>query len=155
LNAPKTVWGSADHSAYLQHGGTGLSRNADYPCKDIALPGGILDSQGQHIEILNIDAQEGKPHAIAGFLLGAFSLLCTYQYRFSFGRPEQLNLEDFKDRIIKFGKEERKMPRPTKKILASKTFYEVMEAECEPEIVKAYYGMTVVKNWIDEPKRRG
>lgn len=150
LDKPKTIWGSADGSEYLRHGGTGLSRSADYPSKAAVLPGGILDANGRHIPILDIEARNSKPNSLVEFLFNCLSsLFLTYRYRYSFGEPEQLELQDFKDRLIKLSKEERKMPRPTKQILAAKSFYEVMEAECEPEIVKAYYKTVLVKNWLE------
>lgn len=149
LDAPMRIGGSPDGSDYLRHGGTGLSRNSEYPSKSAVLPGGILDASGRHIPILDIDAPENKPNVIINIISVFIAEVRTFRYKQSFGEPEQLKLEEFKDRLIKLGKEERKMPRPTKKILAAKSFYEVMEAECDPEITKAYYKTVWVKNWID------
>ncbi len=153
LNAPMTPWGSADGSEYLRHGGTGLSRSAEYPSKETLLPGGILDANGHHIKILDIDAPEDKPGRVFEFFLNLFGLFRTYRYRYSFGKPEQLTLDEFKNKLIMLGKEEKKMPRPVKKILSAKSFYEVMEAECERDIVNSYYKTVWVKNWLEEPRR--
>ena len=153
LDSPKTAWGSHDGTQLNGHGGRGVSRNVVYPSKARYVPGGVFDSNGLHVPILDLDAPQNPPAGIKGFSLAVCSLFRTFNYRFSFGEPEQLTLEDFKARLIALHKQEKRMPRPIKKIEAAETFYDVMLAEIMPEIMDHYYGPVEVKNWLNERKR--
>jgi hypothetical protein len=138
----------------LRHGGVGLSRSVEFPNKRDTLPGGVLDSKGMHIPILDLGAPDEPPKGKKSFLLGTYGcLIGTFRYRYSFGEPEQLELEDFNSRIIELSRDERRMPRNKKAIEAAQNFYDVMGAEMFPDAMAAYSKTVNVKNWIDAPKR--
>ncbi|MCY4334754.1 MAG: hypothetical protein OXC60_08790 [Litoreibacter sp.] len=149
LDSPRTYHGSVGHKAGTQHGGTGLSRDAEFPFKNDILPGGVLDSKGLHIPILDIDAPETQFRPLVLFALELVPNIWTYRYRMSFGEPEQLDLAEFKKRIISLSKKEKNMPfKRYKQVEAADSFYGVMEAEFEPDLMAASHKTVSVKNWI-------
>lgn len=153
LDSPTSIWGSHDGRDLHRHGGIGLSRSARYPSKAAALSGGILDAKGLHIPILDLDAPQDPPKGLAAFCLGFWSLFRTYKYRYSFGEPEQLSLDEFKERLIKLCYQEKRMPRPIKKFKAAESFHDLVTVECGKVMMDEYYKTVEVKNWIDEPKK--
>lgn len=153
IDSPTSIWGSHDGTDLHRHGGMGLSRSVVYPSKAAAIPGGILDAKGLHIPILDLDAPQNPPKGLAAFCLGFWSLFRTYKYRYSFGEPEQLSLDEFKERLIKLCYQEKRMPRPIKRIKAAESFYDLMTVETDTDMMEEHYKPVEVKNWIDAPKK--
>lgn len=155
LDSPLTVWGQRDwNQDFTRHGGRGLSRNAWWPpCRQIVLPGGVVDANGLHVPILDIDAPETAKANLLTRLAQIPPLFFTFQYRFHFGEPEQLTLDQYKSMMIDLNKKEKKMPNTWKKIEKAESIYDAMAADIAPAIMKVYYGPVRVKNWIDEPRK--
>jgi hypothetical protein len=62
------------------------------------IPGGILDSAGQHFRILDLTGWYDKPERVPAWLMELVTLLFT-RVRLVLERPEQLNLHEFKEKI--------------------------------------------------------
>ena len=133
---------------------SGLSRNTDFPSKSDLVPGGVFDAGGVYIPIVDVDAPMNPPTGIKSLVLGTYSIfIATFQHRLCFGEPIQLDLEDYKSRLIKLMHQQKRLPRPTAQLKKAKSFYDVMSVECGEKVMEKYYKTEVVKNWIDEPKR--
>jgi hypothetical protein len=105
------------------------------------------------VPILDIDAPQYAPSSFWDGLTYLRAIIATWQYRFSFGEPEQLSLDEYKSRMIELNKKEKGMPKTWRKIEKAETFYDTMMADVPKPIMEAYYGPVEVKNWIGEPKR--
>ncbi len=155
VDAPLTIWGQKDWSQdYYRHGGRGLSRNAWHrPSRKSVLPGGVVDSNGLHVPILDIDAPEDVTTSFLDRLFQIPPFFFTFQYRFHFGEPEQLTLDQHKSMMIDLNKQERHMPKVWRKIDKAESHFDVIAADVPPAIMQVYYGPVQVKNWIDVPRR--
>ncbi|WP_208353072.1 hypothetical protein [Pseudaestuariivita rosea] len=134
-------------------GGMGLILDSDPPFKSSVVPGGLLDCSGRHIPIIDIDAPKQADVGLKLVALETFGFFIKrFEYRYSFGKPEQLTLEEFKSRLIKLCYQEKGFPRPIKSINAANSFREIMEVEFGKERVDRFYKTEKIKNWIDEAK---
>ena len=112
-----------------------------------------MDSKGLHIPLLDLDAPELPPKGLMSFCTVVYSIFSTFKTRYSFGEPEQLSLQEMKDKIIKVNMTKRHMPRYTKQIKAAESYYDVMCAVMCDVVMEHCYGTVSVKNWLDEPKK--
>lgn len=153
FDAPCSVIGPPYHQ--FPHGGRGLSRAPEFPCREHILPGGILDAAGRHIPILDIDAPDSPPWLPLRLPLALFGILRTYRYRYSFDEPEQLSLDDYKTKLLAIIKAEKLDPhsrRPVRRIKAAESFLDIHRADLPEVLIARYHKTALVKNWIDEPK---
>ncbi|MCH2163969.1 MAG: hypothetical protein MK098_04865 [Marinovum sp.] len=148
------IQGSHDGSHHhgdnaCNHYGLGLSRRSGTPNRKDALPGGVIDSRGLHVPILDLDAPEETLGGFRGFMLEwGIGLFRTFEHRFTFGEPEQLTLDDMKARIIALNKKAKHMPKTWRKVEQAQSFDEVMLADIPPPVYEHYYGPVRVKNWV-------
>jgi len=120
--------------------GLGLVNDYTPPCRESVAPGGLLDANGMHFPIVDIDAPKSISEVERLIKETASILFFTYEYRFSFGVPEQLELEEFKKRLIKLRYQEKGFSRPTDAIKLARSFKEIMSVEFGTKCVERFYG---------------
>ena len=113
----------------------------------------MVDASGKHIPILDIDAPIEATRNLVTRLAQLPPIFVTYKYRFHFGKPEQLTLDQYKTMMIEMNKKEKGMPKTWKKIEKAENFFDAMSADIPPLVMRAYLAPIVVKNWIDVPRK--
>ncbi len=126
----------------------GLFRSGDHLSRAQTVPGGLLDASGKFIPILDYDGplkpRRGILHWFADFAIIAGH---RYTHRYTFGTPEQLELDAFKARLIKAMYQAKGFPRPAAKIKAATSFLEVMEVEFGKNYARHYCKTLSFENW--------
>lgn len=149
LDSPTSIWGSHDGNDSNRHGGRGLSRHTDFPSKAHCLPGGVLDSVGRHYPILDLDAPEQPPSGLNRVVWFArLAVFGPFEYRFSFGKLEMLDLESYKRKVIDLNKAERRTYKFWRKAEKATSYREVLTPFIPPDIFDHYYEEVRVRNWV-------
>lgn len=129
--------------------GLGLFLSWSYLTISQVLPGGILDAAGRHTPILDYDGTD-EPRGTFRETLASISELTgkKYNHRFTFGQPEQLDLECFKERILKYMFQQKGFARPVSQIKSAQSFSDVMRVEFGDVAVERFLQEQTFPNWV-------
>jgi hypothetical protein len=107
--------------------GSGLFKSPQYLTYSDVLPGGLLDTSGRHIPILNYWRSDDFGHeAIRFFASFAAIFGVRYQHKFQFGAVEVLDFAAYKTKIISLLRQQNAQQIPKKELDQATSYREAI-----------------------------
>lgn len=129
--------------------GLGLLRSWYHLSVAQVVPGGILDAAGRYFPIVGYCGATHPRDKIVDFFAGFAEIAgLRYNHKFTFGPPEQLDLDAFKNILIQKMRRSKGFPRPIKDVQNAGSFLEIMMIEFGEERAKHFYKEYTVPNWL-------
>jgi hypothetical protein len=135
---------SGQRLAYLQSAekgtdGSGLFRSPEWLTYSEVVPGGLLDSRGQHVPILNYWRTDRSGNGAIRFLASFVTIFgVRYQHKFEFGDVEILDLDAYKKKFRAMLRKQNALRIPKNDVDNATSYVDIMRTFTIPKRLERF-----------------